>query len=96
MVVIVNDPAKTFRAFFQLFAGMPKILTYSYGGQRILDTASSVCKNCYTLDKDYLAIMMRTNQEVKIKTFAYDATLETFTFIINQTMSFFTLLRSFM
>lgn len=94
-VVVSKDLAKVFTAAFHGLAGLIDMLIYSYGGQKIMDSALDVGNDCSKIRKDYAFVILRTQHELKIEAFMYHASLPTFSVIMSRTMSLITMLQSF-
>lgn len=82
-------------AILHIFAALIDLTIYSYGGQKVLDTSSDVCKDCYNMNKDYQIIMSRVKHELKIKAPMYVACLPALSLVIGQTCSLVTLFQKF-
>ncbi|CAG9801718.1 unnamed protein product [Chironomus riparius] len=81
---------------FHGIASLLDLMIYSYGGQKIMDCASEICKDCYNVDSNYLIIMLRTKRELKIESMMYHAALPMCSLIMGRTMSLITLMKSFL
>lgn len=95
-IVISKSVTESIPVYFHGIACVTTLLVYAYSGQRIMDSAGEVCRDCYVIDKNYTIIMMRTKKQLKIESSMFHASLPAFTLIMNRTMSLFTLLKSFM
>jgi hypothetical protein len=88
--------SKKFNAFFHTATALIDLFIYSYGGQKIMDSSKSVCDENENIDKSYVVINMRAQSELKIDTGFFNASLPTFSTILNRVMSLITLLQSFL
>lgn len=73
-----------------------QLFIYSYGGQLIMDKSSSVGKNFYGLDKDYIMIIARSQRPSTITNGFYEANLPIFSAIMSSAASLITALKSFL
>ena len=95
-VIEFEGMSKKFNAFFHTATALIDLFIYSYGGQLIMDSAMSVCNENENIDKSYIIINMKAQAELKIDTGFFNASLPTFSTILNRVMSLITLLQSFL
>lgn len=93
-IVVNEDKAKAIPGLFHVMASVTELLIFSYGGQKVMDSARDVCKNSY--DPEHYFIIMKTNQDLKFEFLTFHASLPTFTDVINRTMSLIALMESFL
>ena len=94
-IIMLNDFGKIIAAILHAVAAFADVAIYSYGAQKIMDSALVVCDEVYKTDKNYILIMMITQKELKFDAGLFHASLHTLTKIMSRTMSFITLLQSF-
>lgn len=93
--VIVNDDfAKILTALFHAVAVLIDVGIFSYGGQRVMDSAYSVYEDIYRLDRNYIPIMLMSQKKLKFDSGLFEASLDTYSILLSRTMSFTTLLKS--
>ena len=95
LIVMSDDVYVIFICIFIGMAGLLEVMIFSYGGQKIMDYAEEVCEDCYEIDRNYLIVMMRIKNQLRLYSLMYDANLETVTLIMNRAMAMITLLKSF-
>lgn len=95
-ILYSDDILKSVPIFFQVALCLINILIYCYGGQKITDSAGEICENCYEMDGNYMIILLRTKYELKIGSFIFNASLPTFTMIMNWTNALITFVESFL
>ena len=95
LIVMTDDVFVLTICFFHGMAGVIELLIYSYGGQKIMDYGEEICDECYEIDKNYLIIMLRTKDQLRLYSLMYVANLPTVTLIMNRAMAMITLLQSF-
>lgn len=93
-IVINENKTKAIPGFFHGMAAITELLIFSYGGQKVMDSARDVCKNSY--DPQHYFIMMRTKRELKIESLTFHASLPTFSTTMSRTMSLIALMESFL
>ncbi|KAL7011657.1 hypothetical protein ACKWTF_014373 [Chironomus riparius] len=93
-IILNDDASKPIPHLFHAIAGIIDLLIYSYGGQKVMDSAVDVCKDCYDAEK--MIVMLRTKHDVRIESVYYDASLPTFSLMIGRTMSLIAVLKSFL
>lgn len=94
-VIIAKNFYQVLTALMHGVAGLIDVTIYSYGGQKVLDSALTVSKKAYKIDKRLLLIIMMSQKEQKFDTGLFDASLRTLSIMLSRTMSFITLLKSF-
>ena len=94
-IIMSNDFSKFFVALFLNLAAVVDVVIFAFGAQKVLDSALAVCNEVYKADKNYLLIMMITQKELKFDVGLFHASLNTLSIILSRTMSFITLLKSF-
>lgn len=71
-----------------------QLFIYTYGGQLVMDTSTSVADKIYQTDKDLIIIIARSHKASIIKVGFYDANSATFGTILSSAASLITLLKS--
>jgi hypothetical protein len=94
-ITMMKDSGKIIGALLHSGAALADVAIYSYGAQKILDSALVVCDKFYKADRDFILVMLITQKELKFDTGLFHASLHTLTVIISRSMSFITLLKSF-
>ena len=94
-IIKADNFEKILAALLHAVAGLIDVTIYSYGGQKVLDSALSVSTEAYKMDKRYLLIIMMSQKKLKFDTGLFDASLNTLSIMLSRTMSFITLLKSF-
>lgn len=94
-VLLYDDYGKILGALFHASAALLDITVYSYGGQRIIDASLTVCDQVYKIDKDYVIIISMSQKALKFDTGFFETSLDTLSIILSRTMSFITLVKSF-
>lgn len=93
-IMINENKIKAIPGFFHAVAASIGLLIFSYGGQKVMDSANDVCKDTY--NPQHYFVMMRTKHELKIKSLTFHASLPTFTDVMSRTMSLIALMKSFL
>lgn len=94
-ILMMNDFGKIVGALLHAGAAFADVAIYSYGAQKVLDSSLAVCDEVYKADKNYILIILITQKELKFDAGLFHASLHTLTVILSRTMSFITLLKSF-
>jgi hypothetical protein len=94
-VIVVDDFGLILRSIFHACTGLVDVAIYSYGSQKILDSSLSVCDEAYVIDKNYVFILMIAQKKLRFTTGFFEASLDTYSIMLSRTMSFITLLKSF-
>ncbi|CAG9806364.1 unnamed protein product [Chironomus riparius] len=94
-IIIIPEVSQKITAGTHLIGGTVALFTYSYGSQKVMDSALSVGDDIYQIDKNYLFILMRTQRLLKIKAGFIHACLPTFLMLLSWTVSLVTLIESF-
>lgn len=83
-------------AFLHCTAGLTDASVYAYGGQKLIDKSTDFSKQLYPINTKYLPIIIVGQKGVKFDGGLFDATLESLQKMISYSISFVTLLESFM
>lgn len=94
-ILMLDDFAKILGAMLHAGAAFVDVSIYSYGAQKVLDSALAVGDEFYKSDKNYILVLLITQKELKFDAGLFHASLHTLTVILSRTMSFITLLKSF-
>ncbi|XP_070500082.1 odorant receptor 82a-like [Chironomus tepperi] len=94
-IIKSNDFSKIFVAMFLNLASLVDAAIFAFGAQKVMDSAMAVCTEVYKADKNYLLIIMITQKELKFDVGLFHASLHLLSTILSRTMSFITLLKSF-
>lgn len=94
-IIVVDDFALILRSIFHACTGLVDVAIYSYGSQKILDSSLSVCDEAYLIDKHYVFILLIAQKRLRFTTGFFEASLDTYSIMLSRTMSFITLLKSF-
>lgn len=94
-IIIAASFNQILAALLHAVAGLIDVTIYSYGGQKVLDSALAVSNRAYKIDKRFLLIIMMSQKEQKFDTGLFAASLDTLSILLSRTMSFITLLKSF-
>lgn len=94
-VIEFDGMSKKFNAIFHTVTALIDLFIYSYGGQIIMDSSMAVCDENENIEKCYIIIYMKAQAKLKIDNGFFDASLPTFSIILNRVMSLITLLQSF-
>jgi hypothetical protein len=73
-----------------------EVFFYCYASQLIQDKSSSVAKDFYECDKEFIIIIARSQKAEVVKSGFFEVNLVTFTSIMRSALSLITLLKSFL
>jgi hypothetical protein len=90
----VEDIGQKLTASFLVVAVLFDIFIYCYGGQVIMEKSSQICKECYKLDREFLIIMARVQNEIKIENTLFHASLETFGDVLTTSWGYISVMKS--
>jgi hypothetical protein len=71
------------------------VACHSFGSQKIMDASEEICDDAYIMNKDYIMVITTAQKKLRITTPFFDASFETFSFMLSRSWSFITLLNSF-
>ena len=71
------------------------VAIFSYGSQKIMDSSEALCDEVYNIDKDYLMVIMIAQKKLSFRTPFFEASFDTFSFMLSRSWSFITVLSSF-
>jgi len=94
-IIVGNEFYTLARAIIHSMVALLDVALYSYGSQRILDSSLSICDEAYLIDKNYILIIMIAQKKLRFNTGFFEASFDTFCFMLSRIMSFITLLKSF-
>lgn len=91
----ISGVIKKINFFLHTANSLIDLFLYSYGGQILMDSAMSICDLNDKIDKNYVFLILKAQNELKIDTKFFSATLPTLCTILNRVMSLIALLQSF-
>lgn len=94
-VIAADTFIERLKPFLHMLGSLVDVACHSFGSQKIMDTSEEICNEAYFNDKDYLMIIMAAQKKLRITTPFFEASFETYTFMLSRTWSFITLLNSF-
>ncbi|KAL7027207.1 hypothetical protein ACKWTF_005359 [Chironomus riparius] len=96
LVIITADSfLKNLTPIMHAFAALIYVVVFSYGSQKIMDSSESFCDEAYNIDKDYIIVLMMAQKKLRFTTPFFEASLETFSFMLSRSWSFIAVLNSF-
>lgn len=81
--------------FLHISGALTDVGCHSFSSQKIMDSSEEICEDAYNIDKDYIMVIMMAQKKLRITTAFFDASFETFSFMLSRSWSFITLLYSF-
>ncbi|KAL7027209.1 hypothetical protein ACKWTF_005361 [Chironomus riparius] len=81
--------------FLHISGALTDVACHSFGSQKMLDSSEAIYEEAYSIDKDYIMVIMTAQRQLRITTPFFEASFETFSFMLSRSWSFITLLNSF-
>ena len=81
--------------FIHISGALIDVGCYAFGSQKIMDSSEAICEEAYNIDKNYLMVIMTAQRKLRITTPFFDASFETFNFMLSRSWSFITILNLF-
>lgn len=81
--------------FLHISGALTDVACHSFGSQKMLDSSEAIYDEAFNIDKDYLMVIMTAQRKLRITTPFFEASFETFSFMLSRSWSFITLLNSF-
>ena len=94
-VMVAENLIERLQPFLHISGALADVACHSFGSQRIMDCSEAICDEAYLIDKDYLMVIMASQQKLRITTAFFEASFETYSFMLSRTWSFISLLNSF-
>lgn len=69
------------------------LLIFSYGGQMIMQSSTSICQELYKIDRDYLVVIMRTQKPLSLKVGIFEPSLSSWGTYLEFTFSLVVVLK---
>lgn len=69
------------------------LLIFSYGGQMIMQSSTSICQELYKIDREYLIVIMRTQKPLSLKVGFFEPSLSSCRTYLELTFSLVVLLK---
>lgn len=94
-MLLYNDIGKILSAMLHATAALVDIAVFAYGGQKVIDASLAVGDDVYKIDKDLILVIKMSQKALKFDTGFFDSSLHTLSIILSRSMSFITLVKSF-
>ncbi|XP_070502416.1 odorant receptor 82a-like [Chironomus tepperi] len=94
-IVSADNWIEKVKPILHVFGAVVDVACHSFGSQQIMDSSEAICDEAHKIDKDYIMVIMTAQKKFRITTAFFDASFETYSFMLSRTWSLISLFNEF-